>query len=71
MSRTLRGRKERFDIWHPAECTGEVGAVIGVAMLALADAACRNGYSEGGAAILHMGTDSGERAALITILKAP
>jgi 3-oxoacyl-[acyl-carrier-protein] synthase I len=43
LSRTLRQRKEAFDLWHPAECTGETGAAAGIALLALADAACRKG----------------------------
>jgi 3-oxoacyl-[acyl-carrier-protein] synthase-1 len=68
LSRTLHVRKERFAIWHPAECTGEVGAVAGVTMLALANWAGRKGYSEGRTALLHMGTDAGERAALTVSL---
>ena len=31
LSRTLRQRKEEFDLWHPAECTGEQGAAIWLA----------------------------------------
>jgi 3-oxoacyl-[acyl-carrier-protein] synthase-1 len=64
LSRTLRRRKAEFDIWHPAECIGESGAVIGISMIALADAACRKGFSKGPRMIVHMANDAGQRAAL-------
>jgi 3-oxoacyl-[acyl-carrier-protein] synthase-1 len=64
LSRTLRQRKEEFDLWHPAECTGEPGAVAGVSILALADAACRKRYTKGPAIVAHMANDAGQRAAL-------
>lgn len=64
LSRTLRRRKEEFDIWHPAECTGEPGALSGVSVLALADAACRKGYAKGPAILSHWSSDSGQRAAM-------
>ena len=28
LERILRKRKEEFDIWHPADCVGEVGSAI-------------------------------------------
>jgi len=64
LSRTLRKRKETFDIWHPAECTGETGAAAGAAVIALADAACRKSFSIGPNILAHMANDAGERAAL-------
>jgi 3-oxoacyl-[acyl-carrier-protein] synthase-1 len=63
LSRTLRQRKEEFDIWHPAECTGEPGAVAGVSVLVAVDAACRKAYSKGSAILSHWAADSGQRAA--------
>jgi 3-oxoacyl-[acyl-carrier-protein] synthase I len=63
--RLLRRRKEEFDLWHPAECIGEVGSVIGPLMLALADSACRKGYAPGPGVLIHCGNDAGERAAII------
>lgn len=63
LSRTLRQRKEDFDLWHPAECTGEVGAASGVAMLALAEAACAKGYTLGPRVLAHWSNDNGHRAA--------
>jgi 3-oxoacyl-[acyl-carrier-protein] synthase-1 len=65
LTRCLRGRKARFDIWHPAECTGEAGAAAGLSMLAVADAACRNGYAPGDCVLAHMSNDDGRRAAII------
>lgn len=64
LSRTMRQRKEEFDLWHPAECTGEQGAVAGIAVIAMADAACRKAYSKGHNILAHMSNDAGQRAAL-------
>ena len=64
LSRTLRQRKEEFDLWHPAECTGEQGAASGLAVVALADAACRKAFAKGPNILAHMANDAGQRAAL-------
>lgn len=64
LQRTLHSPKPEFDIWHPAECTGEAGALAGAAILALADAAARKGYARGPNVIAHMSNDAGPRAAL-------
>jgi 3-oxoacyl-[acyl-carrier-protein] synthase-1 len=64
LSRTLRKRKEEFDLWHPAECIGEAGALAGASIFSLADSACRKGYAKGPAILAHMGTDFGHRAAM-------
>jgi 3-oxoacyl-[acyl-carrier-protein] synthase-1 len=65
MTRTLRQRKEEFDLWHPAESIGETGASAGIAMLALADMACRKAFSPGPRLLAHMANDGGQRAAAI------
>ncbi len=65
LSRTLRTRKEEFDIWHPADCVGEVGAAMGGIMAAVTDAACRKGYSKGQHILLHLGNDDGKRVAMV------
>jgi 3-oxoacyl-[acyl-carrier-protein] synthase I len=65
LTRILRKRKQKFDIWHPAECTGEAGALAGVAVLATADAACRKGYSPGPELLAHWSNDNGRRAAAV------
>lgn len=64
LSRTLRKRKEEFDIWHPAECTGEAGALSGVTVIAAAQAACQKGYTKGPNVLAHWANDAGQRAAL-------
>jgi 3-oxoacyl-[acyl-carrier-protein] synthase I len=65
LTRTLRVRKEEFDIWHPAECIGEVGAVAGAATIAVADAACRKSYAAGPNILVHLANDFGQRAAAV------
>lgn len=65
LSRTLRELKEEFDLWHPAECIGEAGAVAGVAAIAVADAACRKAYANGPNILCHAANDDGRRAAII------
>lgn len=64
LQRTLHQPKPEFDIWHPAECTGEAGALAGAAIIALADAAARKGFAKGPNVIAHMANDAGPRAAL-------
>ena len=65
MTRTLRVRKERFQIWHPADCVGETGAAIGPCTLAVALASTRKRYSPGPGILFHFGGEGGERAALV------
>lgn len=65
LTRILRQRKEEFDIWHAAECTGEVGAAAGAIALAVAEAACRKAYAPGPAILLHASNDDGERMAAV------
>jgi 3-oxoacyl-[acyl-carrier-protein] synthase-1 len=65
LSRLLKVRKQEFDLWHPAQCIGETGAVIGVASIVVLHAACHKGYTPGTNMLFHAGNDSGERTALI------
>jgi 3-oxoacyl-[acyl-carrier-protein] synthase I len=64
LSRTLRKLKSDFDIWHPAECIGEAGALAGVAVIADAHAACTKNYTKGPNVLTHWANDAGYRAAL-------
>jgi 3-oxoacyl-[acyl-carrier-protein] synthase-1 len=64
LTRTLRERKEFFDIWHPAECTGEVGATSGISIIGTAREACRKGYAPGPKVLTHWANDGGQRAAV-------
>ena len=65
LTRVLRERKEEFDIWHPADSIGEVGAAAVVAMLAAAKSAAQKGYAPGPGVILHAASDGAERAAMV------
>jgi 3-oxoacyl-[acyl-carrier-protein] synthase-1 len=65
VSRTVRKLKLEFDIWHPADCIGEVGAAIVPCVLGVALAAARKGYAPGKGVLCHFGNDDGERAAMI------
>lgn len=65
MTRLMKVRKEEFDIWHPADCIGEVGAAAGPAIFNVAWAACRKGYSKGRNILCHFGNDDGKRAAAV------
>ena len=65
VSRILRVLKDQFDIWHPADCVGEVGAAIMPVMLGVLLAATKKNYSLGSMVLCHGATDSGERVALV------
>ena len=65
LSRILRQRKEEFDIWHPADCVGEVGSVQGLIMLSVLKAACEKGYSKGRRILAHLGNDDGKRSSMV------
>jgi 3-oxoacyl-[acyl-carrier-protein] synthase-1 len=64
LSRTLRRLKDEFDLWHPAECTGEAGALAGAVAVAVAREACAKGYTRGSSILVHLANDNGKRAAL-------
>lgn len=65
LSRSLRRSKEDFDIWHPADCIGEVGAAAGVAMIIIVNVASGKNYSKGGNILAHMASDPGQRVAIV------
>lgn len=67
LSRILRVRKESFDMWHPADCIGDVGAAIGIVSVAVALTSCRKRYTRGERILLHFGTDSGHRGAAVLV----
>lgn len=54
-----------FDLWHPAEYLGDVGAALGPCVLGWALHAGQKGYAPGAVALCHFGGDDGERAALV------
>ncbi len=60
-----RTRRTEFDVWHPADCIGEVGAPVGLAMIAVLKTACEKAYAKGNNVLLHLGNDDGKRASMI------
>lgn len=65
VTRTLRDHKGAIDIWHPADCIGEVGAATVPFVLGVTEAAARKGYSRGKKVLCHFSNDNGDRAAII------
>jgi len=64
-SRIDRTKREEFDIWHPADCVGEVGAALGLVMIAVIKAACKKNYTKGKHILAHLGNDDGQRCSMI------
>jgi 3-oxoacyl-[acyl-carrier-protein] synthase-1 len=65
MTRTLRVRKEEFEIWHPADCIGEVGTAVAPCALAVSLAAAQKLYAPGSGALCHFSDDGAQRVALV------
>jgi 3-oxoacyl-[acyl-carrier-protein] synthase-1 len=64
-SRLLRGRHEFMDLWHPADCIGEVGAASLPCCIAVAAMAVRKGYAAGDPVLVTASNDDSRRAALV------
>jgi 3-oxoacyl-[acyl-carrier-protein] synthase I len=64
-ARVIRPVKHGFDLWHPSDCIGEVGAAIVPCMLGVALAAARKHYAPGPGVLCHAGGDDGRRAAIV------
>lgn len=65
LARSMRALKSTFDVWHPADCVGEVGAAVGPLLLGVALTAARKGYAPGPGVLCHLGSDAGARAAMV------
>lgn len=66
MMRYERKPKQKlFDLWHPIEYVGDVGAAIGPVILAVALHAGRKGYGIGPMVLCTLGNDDGCRAAIV------
>jgi 3-oxoacyl-[acyl-carrier-protein] synthase-1 len=70
LTRILRERKEEFDIWHPADCIGEVGAAIGVVILTVCLDATQKAYAPGNNILCHLANEDGRRVAIILTYKS-
>jgi 3-oxoacyl-[acyl-carrier-protein] synthase-1 len=64
-SRIDRTKRAEFDFWHPADCIGEVGAAIGLVIVAVLKSACEKAYSKGNHMLAHLGNDDGKRSSMI------
>ncbi|HZN62450.1 MAG TPA: hypothetical protein VFC90_08610 [Planctomycetota bacterium] len=65
VGRAMRKTKPFFDLWHPADCVGDVGAAVGPLILGVALHAARKGYAPGRGVLCHFGNEDGERAAVV------
>lgn len=65
IARIMRVHKEEFDIWHAADCVGEVGSAAGPIALNFAWHASENDYSKGENILCHFANDDGKRAAVV------
>lgn len=65
MTRTLRDRRGALDLWHPAECIGDVGAASVPCFLGVALAASRRRYAPGPGTLIHVAGEDGRRAAVV------
>jgi 3-oxoacyl-[acyl-carrier-protein] synthase-1 len=61
-------REVPLDLWHPIEYLGEIGAAILPCLLAQALHAGRERYAPGRLALCHVGSDEGDRAAMVVAL---
>ncbi|WP_031432418.1 3-oxoacyl-ACP synthase [Methylomarinum vadi] len=64
-SRIDRTHRTEFDIWHPADCVGEIGSAIGIVIIAMIKTACENDYGKGNTILCHLGNDDGKRSSMI------
>ena len=58
-------RERPLDLWHPIEYLGQIGAAILPCILAWTSHALRLGYAPGPRALCHIGSDDGQRWALV------
>lgn len=65
VARTFGQLKPEFDIWHPADCIGDVAAATLPCLLGVASAGAEKGYAPGDTVLCHLGNDDGDRAAVI------
>jgi 3-oxoacyl-[acyl-carrier-protein] synthase I len=63
--RLLRQRVEKQEIWHPAECVGEIGAAHGPCVLGLSHYAGQKDFAPGPRTLCHFSGDGPERAACV------
>jgi 3-oxoacyl-[acyl-carrier-protein] synthase-1 len=65
LTRVLRSRRDKFPIWHSADCIGDTGAAAGVCELIIATQALRGNYAPGRTVICSCSSVPGDRAVAI------
>ena len=63
LSRLIRDPTSEAELWHPADCVGEVGAAAGPLAMAIAATACAKGYAGASRILCHLSSDGTERSA--------
>jgi 3-oxoacyl-[acyl-carrier-protein] synthase-1 len=64
--RLLASGSPQFDLWHPIEYLGEIGATIAPLILGFAQHAGNKGYAPGPVALCHVSDDTSHRGAIVT-----
>lgn len=67
--RTGFNHKDPLEIWHPADCYGDIGAASGAVLVYIAIAAWQRGYARGDNALIWTASNGKERSAVL--LKKP
>jgi 3-oxoacyl-[acyl-carrier-protein] synthase-1 len=62
-TRLIREPMPEADLWHPADCVGEVGAAAGPLAVIIAATACAKGYAKATRILCHLSNDGAERSA--------
>ena len=63
VTRLIRDPMSEAELWHPADCVGEIGAAAGPLAVTLAATACAKGYAAATRILCHLSNDSAERSA--------
>lgn len=63
VARLIREPTSEAELWHPADCVGEVGAAAGPLAMAIAATACAKGYAAASRILCHLSSDGTERSA--------
>ena len=63
VSRLIRDSMSEAELWHPADCVGEVGAAAGPLAVIVAATACAKGYATAARILCHLSNDGTERSA--------
>ncbi|MEZ6136492.1 MAG: hypothetical protein R3C53_16475 [Pirellulaceae bacterium] len=64
-ARTMDKVKSEYDLWHPADCMGDVGSALLPSMLVVARSAAEKAYAIGDGVLFHCANDDEQRAAIV------